>query len=194
MTHRAFARGFKTSASAASANKGVGGFFGRRAKMPLPESGTGGWGTRKQSPARGAGGCGDDQFIADTAGSLGPCGEPARGQVASLFSTITTTLAPLASTTLTAQVTGTTAFKLASVAINDRHSSDVLFTAITSPAGMPLLQNAQPVRGDYFSNKNEIGGRVNGCSVGPALTVSFTLQNISTATLYSVQVEAKGLY
>lgn len=203
MMHRSFPRGYKVgrSVNAALLNKGAGGLLGKSPKMPMPSAqikrGVGGPLARRPvptAPRRGVGAdCGCDAEYVAAGVHMPTCGMAATGVPQSLFTTIDDEVAAGGTAQLTAQVTGGVKFCPTSFLLPDDIAADWRVDSIMYN-GQNLVMNGQAVRGDFFSSKNEFGGRIQGCCVPAALSLTVNLTNISGTTASYVQGEFKGSY
>jgi hypothetical protein len=199
MNH-SFARGFKVSHSIVG---GVGGMLGKHApKMPMPtaplKAGVGGMVPQRRPgvPARrgvGAADCGCDAALVMQGQHQSVCAAAPRDTVQSLFTTIDDSTADGGTAQLTAQVTAGTMFCPSSFILPDEIAADWRVDSIVFN-GNNLITNGQATRGDFFSSKNEFGGRITGCCVPAALSLTVNLTNISGTTASYAQGEFKGIY
>ncbi len=200
MTH-SFARGFKVSHSI---NAGVGGYADRRtvAKMPMPtaplKSGVGGpilgrRGRENAPPQRGVGqaDCGCDAAYVARGQHMQTCGATAPGNAMTLMTTIDDSTEASGTAALTVQVTGCamfcpTAFFLLGDA-NAWRVDSIMYN------GTNFVPNGQPTLGQAFDVDNQqVSGRINGCCVPAALTITVNLTNISGTTANAIQGEFVG--
>ncbi len=189
---KSFSRGLKVAHI-----NGTGGLLGKSAKMPMPtaplKSGVGGFIPARRAPARGAAGCGDQETY-DGVDSAGICGGAPAGVVQSLFTTIDDSTAAAGTAQITAQVTGGSSFTAAYFVLPDDIAGDWRVDSIMTPTGQNVLPNGQATRGDFFSSKNEFGGKITACQIPAALSLTVNLTNISGTTNSYAQGEFKGKY
>jgi hypothetical protein len=128
------------------------------------------------------------------------CNDLPKDQLQSLFTEISgAEIVPAGETfDLAAQVTSGKMFCPAQLLLPDAVASLGYLTVVGvySPDGKNMLLNGQETRAEFFSNKNEFAGKINGCCVRTGLSFVVRFRNIRSVGWgdFALQAQLMGVY